>query len=134
MEVGGDAMRLIVILSFLLAGPLLAQYGYPQYPQYPRARSETRKTAPGAAEQPMPAFSGKVLEIDKKKLTLESESPNPMEFNRTRKTEYFDGKDTIKAGVIKAGDTVTVETRKAPDGTLDAVIVRLEKKPVKRDQ
>lgn len=130
-------MRLILIVGFLLAAPLLAQYSqypYPQYDQYPRARMDTRKTAPGASKQPMPAFTGKVAEIDNKRMTLENEGSNTMEFNRTRKTEYFDGKDAIKPAAIKTGDTVTIETRKAPDGTLDAVIVRLERPKAKRDQ
>ena len=127
-------MRLMIILSFLLATPLLAQYGYPQYPQYPSSRQETRKSAPGSAQQPMPAFTGKVSEIDSKKLTLESESTNLLEFNLSRKTEFFSGKDKIKTTGVKPGDRVTIETRKAPDGTLDAMIVRLEKKPVQRDQ
>ncbi len=125
-------MRLIAVVGFLLAVPVWAQYGYPQYPQYPQAGYETRKTAPGSS--PMPAFTGKVSSVDSKKLTLESESSNLMEFNRTRKTEYYDGKDKLKANAIKSGDRVTVETRKAPDGTLDAVIVRLDRKPAKRDQ
>lgn len=122
-------MRLLVILVFLSAAPLLAQYGYPQYPSAPW---EARKTAPGTA--PMPSFTGKVSDLDSKRLTLEGDTPNVMEFNLSRKTGYFAGKVKIKANGIKAGDRVTVETRKAPDGTLDAVIVRLEKQPAKLDQ
>lgn len=122
-------MRLIAILGFVLVVPVLAQYN-----QYPGMYEDPRKTAPGTSKQPMPAFSGKVLDIDNKRLTLESQGTNTLEFNRTRKTEYYDGKEKIKAGVIKAGDRVTIETRKAPDGTLDAVIVRLERQPAKSDQ
>ena len=117
-------MKLVVVL-----GLLLAQYG-----QYPGIYGDQRKTEPGSSKQPMPAFTGKILDISGKRLTLENEGANAMEFNRLRKTEYFDGKTKIKPGAIKAGDRVTIETRKAPDGTLDAVIVRLERQPAKRDQ
>ena len=117
-------MRLVVVLSLLLA----------QYSQYPGMYEDPRKTAPGSSKQPMPAFIGNVMDIDSKRLTLENEGSNTMEFNRTRKTGYYDGKAKFKASVIKAGDRVTIETRKAPDGTLDAVIVRLERQPAKRDQ
>jgi hypothetical protein len=117
-------MHLVVLLGMLLA----------QYQQYPGIYQDPRKTQPGSASQPMPAFIGKVSDVSDKRVTLEIEGGNLMEFTRTRKTEYYDGKEKIKGSVIKAGDRVTIETRKAPDGTLDAVIVRLERKPAKRDQ
>ena len=117
-------MHLVVVLGLLLA----------QYQQYPGMYEDPRKTQPGSAKQPMPAFVGKVADINDKRLTLENEGSNTMEFTRTRKTEFYDGKEKIKGSAIKVGDKVTVETRKAPDGTLDAVIVRLERKPAKRAQ
>jgi hypothetical protein len=117
-------MRLILALGLIVA----------QYQQYPGMYEDPRKTEPGASKQAMPAFVGTVADLDNKRLFLENEGSNTMEFNLTRKTEYYDGKTKIKANAIKAGDRVSIESRKAPDGKLDAVIVRLEKKPAKRDQ
>jgi len=117
-------MRLIVVLGLLLA----------QYNQYPGMREDPRKTQPGSSKQPMPAFVGKVADISDKHLILENEGANTMEFTRSRKTEYYQGKEKIKGSVIQVGDHVTVEARKAPDGTMEAVVVRLGKPPAKRDQ
>ena len=118
-------MMQIIVLSFLLA----------QYGQYPGGyRGDPRKTTPGDPKQVMPAFTGNVADISDKRLSLESEGSNKMEFHLGRKTEYYKGKDKIKASVIQVGDKVTVEARKAPDGTMDAATVRLEPQAAKRDQ
>src|ERR1051326_8876322 len=49
-----------------------------------------------------------------------------MLFHCSRKTKYYDGEKEIKRDVIKAGDQVSVDGRRAPDASLDAVIVRVE--------
>ena len=49
-----------------------------------------------------------------------------MEFRLTRKTSFMDGSDHIKAAAIEPGKRVTVEAKKAPDNSLDAIYIRIE--------
>lgn len=85
--------------------------------------------AQNPAAMPMPTFLGTVKGSDSKVLSIESEDGNTMQFTCTRKTEFYDGKTRIKATDIKPGDYVSVEAKKAPDQTLDAVVVRKERRP-----
>ncbi len=78
---------------------------------------------------PMPTFLGTVKGSDGKVLSIESDDGNTMQFTCTRKTEFLDGKKRIKATDLQPGEYVSVEAKKAPDGTLDAVIVHREKRP-----
>ncbi|MGE5647520.1 MAG: DUF5666 domain-containing protein [Acidobacteriota bacterium] len=78
------------------------------------------------APLPLPGFGGTVRAIDSKEITIERPDTNTIQFHCTRKTAYFKGAKQIKASAIKPGDRVTVEARRAPDGSLDAVNVRLE--------
>ena len=76
----------------------------------------------------LPNFTGVLTSVDKKKLTIEGEEANSLEFNRTRKTKYYSGSKSINGTALKPGEKVSIEARRAPDGTLDAVNVRLEEK------
>ncbi|QOY85488.1 hypothetical protein [Paludibaculum fermentans] len=78
---------------------------------------------------PMPTFLGTVKGSDGKVLSIESDDGNTMQFTCTRKTEFLDGKKRIKATDLQPGEYVSVEAKKAPDRTLDAVIVHREKRP-----
>lgn len=82
-------------------------------------------------QQPLATFTGTVQEMDGKTLTLEVEdSSNPLPFVCTHKTRYYDGNKKIKASDIKPGDHVSIDTKRYPDGELEAINVRLEhKKP-----
>ena len=74
----------------------------------------------------LPSFAGTVRGVDSKGLTLERPDENTLEFNCSKKTKFFDGTKKIKAADLKPGDRVSVEAKRAIDGSLDAVNVRLE--------
>jgi hypothetical protein len=81
-------------------------------------------------QQPLATFTGTVQEMDGKTLILEVEDSNPLPFVCTHKTRYYDGNKKIKASDIKPGDRVSIDTKRYPDGELEAINVRLEhKKP-----
>jgi hypothetical protein len=104
---------------------------------YPYPRSGGRggtslpRTGPDIGKQkpnndPLPSFGGTVRGIDSKALTIERPDANTIAFNCSKKTTYYDGSKKIKVSEIKPGDQVSVEAKRAPDGSLDAVNVRLE--------
>jgi len=79
--------------------------------------------------QPLATFSGPVHEIDSKSLSIEQgdgEDAPTLRFLFTHKTRFYRGDKKIKASDIKPGDHVSVETKRFPDGELEAVNVRLE--------
>ena len=76
--------------------------------------------------EPLATFTGVVKDIDGKALTLDEADGNTLRFVCTRKTRYYDGNRKIKASAIKSGAHVTVETKRFPDGELEAINVRLE--------
>jgi hypothetical protein len=84
---------------------------------------------PAQMEQPLATFSGVVQEIDGKKIALEDADGNTLQFVLTHKTRYFAGGKKIKASDIKPGDRVSIETKRFPDGELEAINVRLESPP-----
>jgi len=79
------------------------------------------------AQEPLPNFSGTIRGIDSKVIALEVPGPNLLEFRCSKKTKYYDGSKKIASSTLKPGDHVTVEARRALDGSLDAVNVRLER-------
>jgi len=84
-------------------------------------------------EEALATFAGTVRAIDSKILRLDSGEGEPLDFNVSRKTKYFDGSKEIKREAIKAGDHVSVEARPMPDGKPDAVKVRLDQVPVRKE-
>ena len=76
--------------------------------------------------EPLATFTGVVKDIDGKALTLEEADANTLRFVCTRKTRYFDGNKKIKASGIQPGAHVSIETKRFPDGELEAINVRLE--------
>lgn len=79
-------------------------------------------------EQPLATFTGVVQEIDSKKLALQDADSNTLQFVLTHKTRYYSGNKRIKGSDIKRGDRVSIETKRFPDGELEAINVRLEPK------
>ncbi|MBI5084298.1 MAG: hypothetical protein HZB13_06845 [Acidobacteria bacterium] len=108
-----------IILTFALAWCAWGQY-------YPDLRTQKRDGS--LSNRPTPGFSGIVRGSDKKGLAVENADKNLLQFTCTRKTIYLQGKTKLKLADIQVGDRVTVEARKAPDGTLDAVVVYVEKR------
>ncbi len=93
----------------------------------PRPVPDTKGDKQKSTAEPLPSFAGTVRGIDSKGLTIERPDANTLQFNCTRKTTYYDGSKKIKASAIKPGAQVSVEAKRALDGTLDAVNVRLER-------
>ena len=82
-------------------------------------------------QQPLATFTGAVHEIDSKSLSIlqgEGEDAPDLRFVFTHKTRFYKGTERIKWSDIKPGDQVSIETKRFPDGELEAVNVRLEKK------
>ena len=75
---------------------------------------------------PLASFTGTVRDIDGKALTLDDTDSEPLRFFCTRKTRYYSGSKRISSSDIKPGSRVTVESKTARDGELEAVNVRLE--------
>ena len=84
---------------------------------------------PAQMVQPLATFSGVVEEIDGKKISLQDADGNTLPFVLTHKTRYIAGSKKIKASDIKPGDRVSIETKRFPDGELEAINVRLESPP-----
>ena len=76
-------------------------------------------------------FTGVLQQIDKKIIAMEGPDGNTLQFHCTKKTQFFDGEDKIKPTGLKVTDPISVEARRGPDGTLDAVAVHLEHKKTK---
>ena len=85
-------------------------------------------TAPAAAQYPLPlaTFAGTVHSMDGKTLAVEDADGKTLPFFCTHKTRYFEGSRKIKGSDIKPGDRVSVESKPARDGELEAVNVRRE--------
>ncbi len=113
-------------LAFLTCALLLA--AAPQGRQKSHARQSNPASAQsGPGSEPLPTFMGTVRGGDRKGLLIEDAEANTLSFNCSRKTKYFDGNRRIDALQIKPGDHVSVDARRALDGTLDAVNVRRDK-------
>ena len=87
---------------------------------------QTKARKNKAPEEALATFSGIVRSIDGKILKLDSGEGEPLDFNISRKTRYYDGAREIKRNALKTGDHVTVEARPMPDGKPDAVTIRLD--------
>jgi hypothetical protein len=94
---------------------------------------QTKARKEKAPEEALATFSGTVRAIDGKILRLDSAEGEPLDFNVSRKTKYYDGPKEIKRDAIKSGDHVTVEARPMPDGKPDAVKVHLDHPPVRKE-
>jgi hypothetical protein len=88
-----------------------------------KSKIETRNPS----QEPLAAFPGTVKQIDGKRLVLEGPDSDTTQFNCTKKTQYYQDARKLDRKVVKPGDQVTVEARRAPDWTFDAVNVHLER-------
>jgi hypothetical protein len=80
-----------------------------------------------SVEVALPAFAGTAQTVTARLLTLELSDGNTMNFKCSKKTVWLDGEKRVKPEAIKEGDMIVVEGKKAPDGTMDAVYVRLQR-------
>jgi len=114
-----------VLLMFTLTSLVSAQSPYPGRSSRGGRGGTSRPRANPDSENILPNFDGTVRGIDSKGLTIELPDSNTLEFNCSKKTNYFDGTKKIKPKDIRPGDHVSVEAKPAPDRSLDAVNVRL---------
>jgi hypothetical protein len=84
----------------------------------------------GPVEEPLASIHGVVQTSTSKRLIVETDDANSIEFYCTKKTRYFEGKKRLKAEDLKKGDLVRVESRTNILGDADAVNVYRE--PVKQ--
>lgn len=117
------ASRLLLICGVVAGLPGLCQTRRQPGAGSPRGRRGSVEQA----QEPMPSFSGTIRGVDSKVLALEVPGPNLLEFRCSKKTKYYDGTKKIASSHLKPGDRVTVEARRALDGTLDAVTVRIDR-------
>ena len=89
-----------------------------------RSKIETRNPS----QEPLAAFSGTVKQIDGKRLVLEGPDADTTQFNCNKKTQYFQDTRKLDRSGVKPGDQVTVEAKRAPDWTFDAMVVHLERR------
>lgn len=121
-------MRTFVRALVLLAAvsPLVLPQSNPR----PRAAQggRTSGSAKGNTNEDnlLATFTGPVKGVDKKTLLLEVEGDNDLQFHLSRKTTVWDGERKISPQSLKPGTPVSVEAKRFPDGSLDAVHVRVE--------
>ena len=113
--------RRIYVLSVLALALIL-----PGFPQGRRTRGTQPARSVPSVDVPPATFVGLVQIVDKGSLTLQEDDSNTLRFVCSRKTHYFDGDKKIKLADVKPGDRVEVETKRFPDGELEAINVRIE--------
>ena len=113
-------IRFIFALLLLAAAiPASAQYGR-------RMGVGGRSQQPSLSSTPAVTFAGIVRGIDAKLLNIEGPENNTIVFHCSKKTKYFDGGKEIKRDQIKIEAHVSVDARRAPDGSMDALKIHLE--------
>ena len=109
-------LSVVVLLALTLPG----------FSQGRRTRGAQPARSVPSVDVPVATFSGLVQIVDKGSLTLLEDDSNTLRFVCSRKTHYFDGDKKIKLADVKPGDRVEVETKRFPDGELEAINVRIE--------
>jgi hypothetical protein len=105
---------------------VLLALALPAYTQGRRTRGTQPARSAPSVDVPPATFIGLVQIVDKGSLTLQEEDSNTLRFVCSRKTHYFDGEKKIKLADIKTGDHVRVETKRFPDGELEAINIWIE--------
>jgi hypothetical protein len=112
-------IRFIALLLLVAANPASAQYGR-------RMGVGGRSQQPSLSSTPAVTFAGIVRGIDAKILNIEGPETNTIVFHFSRKTKYLDGDKEIKRDAIRTDAHVSVDAKRAPDGSMEALNVRLE--------
>jgi hypothetical protein len=118
-----EISRRIHVLSVVV----LLAIALPGFSQGRRTRGAQPARSVPSVNVPTATFSGLVQIVDKGSLTLQEDDSNTLRFVCSRKTHYFDGDKKIKLADVKPGDRVEVETKRFPDGELEAINVRIER-------
>ena len=128
MKHEGFMFRSAAAIAILIAlqTPIQAQYG--RTPSRRSSGSVGRGPA-GASlpgELPAASFHGVLRGIANGKLSVEVTAENTLDFHCVKKTKIYDGDKQLKPSALKVGDTLSIDARRALDGSLDAVSVRVE--------
>lgn len=122
-------LRVGVLLGMILPALLLAQGGY-----YPRSR---RGLAPGTpnpgAYNVTGSFRGKLKDLTKKEIMIETDDGQIVSIHRSSKTKFLKGTQSIKASDIDIETPVTVDASEDVDLTLTARSVTVDT-PKKSDE
>ena len=87
------------------------------------AAAEKKNQAPAV---PLVNLSGTLKRLDAHMVRVEDAEGHDLEFRRSHKTRFFQGKRAVSEKQFHAGDAVSVESSMLPDGSLEAVNVYLE--------
>jgi len=113
-------IRVGVLMGVVLPALLLAQY-------YPRTR---RGVVPGTpnpgAYNVAGSFHGKLKELSKKEIMIETEDGQIVSIHRSGKTKFFKGTQSIKPSDIDIETPVTVDASEEVDLSLTAVSVTVD--------
>ena len=71
-------------------------------------------------------MTGIVRGFDSKLLNIEGPETNTIVFHCSKKTKYFDADKETSKNAIKTGAHVSVDAKRAADGSMDALSVRIE--------
>ena len=121
------------VLLVVLTGPGWAQIGYPGRnsgrtpPTFPGGKGKQPQSRKQNTDEVLPTFAGTLKSISGKQLLLETDDSNTVQFHCSKKTVFYDGDKKVKPSALKPGDTISVEARRAPDDSLDAVNVRVQR-------
>jgi hypothetical protein len=80
-----------------------------------------------------PTMRGTVKGLDKKGLLLEEDGGNDLPLKITRKTTFWDGDKKLEPSAVPLGALVAVDVHRFPDGSLDALTVRVLPTPKPRE-
>ncbi|MDQ6705505.1 MAG: hypothetical protein M3Z85_06020 [Acidobacteriota bacterium] len=101
----------VILIAVLMPAILSGQYGYP------RARrsgpNQTKST--GAYGGPAVTFRGKLKELTKREIVIETDEDQALAIGRYRKTKFIKDNREIKAADIPIGAALTVDVTKDPD-------------------
>jgi hypothetical protein len=119
-------LSIVGVMAVLLPALLLAQY-------YPRTR---RGVVPGTpnpgAYNVAGSFHGKLKELSKKEIMIETEDGQIVSIHRSGKTKFLKGTQSIKASDIDIETPVTVDASEEVDLSLTARSVTVDT-PKKND-
>ncbi len=113
-------LSIVAVMAVLLPALLLAQY-------YPRTR---RGVIPGTpnpgAYNVAGSFHGKLKELSRKEIMIETDDGQVVSIHRSRKTKFLKGTQTIKPSDIDIETPVTVDASEDVDLSLTARSVTVD--------
>ena len=119
---------LVVSIIVALTGQMVWGQSRPMQGQGRSGKSSGRggSTNKGPATELPPAdLDGTLKMISSKRLTIEVEQGNTIDFYVTRKTAFYDGDTKVNASALKPGMRVSVEAKMIAGTTADAIAVHI---------